>query len=101
MRTAPILVSLVAGLAVAGCDAQQAAPAEGGGAAGEVLGGSISDDMLPIEQLRSQPPQAEIVPEEGASTGIETDVEVEAGTEAPTAAETPEPAAQEAPAAAE
>ena len=47
-------------LALAACDQQAAdAPAEQGGAAsGEVLPGSISDAMIPLEQLESQAPLA-------------------------------------------
>ncbi|MBH5323528.1 hypothetical protein [Aurantiacibacter sediminis] len=36
-------------------------------ASGEVLEGTISDDMIPLDQLRSQPPLAEPDPEEGGS----------------------------------
>ncbi|MDJ0641829.1 MAG: hypothetical protein QNJ15_03340 [Erythrobacter sp.] len=32
---------------------------QGGEVAGDVLGGSISDDMIPLEELRSQSPPAE------------------------------------------
>lgn len=32
---------------------------QGGQATGDVLGGSISDDMIPLEELRSQSPPAE------------------------------------------
>jgi len=47
-------------LALAACEQQAAdAPAEQGGAAsGEVLPGSISDAMIPLEQLESQAPLA-------------------------------------------
>lgn len=49
---------LLAGLA-AGCTPEASAPAEQGGkAAGEVLGGSISDAMIPLEQLESEAPPA-------------------------------------------
>lgn len=48
-----------------GCSEQETAPAEqGGAAAGEVLGGSISDAMIPLEQLESQAP---LVPRAAAS----------------------------------
>ncbi|WP_143737081.1 hypothetical protein [Erythrobacter tepidarius] len=41
------------------CTGEAGAPAERGGkAAGEVLGGSISDAMIPLEQLDSQAPLA-------------------------------------------
>jgi hypothetical protein len=46
-------------LALAGCKDDVAAPAEKGGeATGEVLGGEISDAMIPLEQLTSQAPLA-------------------------------------------
>jgi hypothetical protein len=47
-------------LALAACEQQAAdAPAQQGGAAsGEVLPGSISDAMIPLEQLDSQAPLA-------------------------------------------
>lgn len=51
------------------CEEQEAeAPretAQGGEAAGEVLGGTISDDMLPLERLRSQSPPMEREPGDG------------------------------------
>lgn len=46
-------------VALAACEQQAAAPAEqGSAAAGEVLPGSISDAMVPLEQLDSQAPLA-------------------------------------------
>ena len=52
-------VILAVALALAGCKDDVAAPAEKGGeAAGEVLGGDISDAMIPLEQLTSQAPLA-------------------------------------------
>ena len=52
-------------LCLAACEEQAAAPAEQGGAAsGEVLAGSISDAMIPLDQLESQAPLAprQVVP---------------------------------------
>ncbi|MEW4448775.1 hypothetical protein [Qipengyuania sp. JC766] len=48
-------------LAIAGCNSETSGPAESGaesgkGAEGEVLGGTIDDSMIPLDQLRSQPP---------------------------------------------
>ncbi|PKP66118.1 MAG: hypothetical protein CVT85_03845 [Alphaproteobacteria bacterium HGW-Alphaproteobacteria-7] len=52
-----VILALV--LALAGCKDDVAAPAEKGGeATGEVLGGDISDAMIPLEQLESQAPLA-------------------------------------------
>lgn len=50
-------ISAVCALALAGCG--ESAPERGSDerqAAGEVLGGTISDAMLPLDQLRSQSP---------------------------------------------
>lgn len=52
-------------LLVAACTDEAAAPTDAGGeAAGEVLGGEISDAMIPLEQLESQAPLA---PRQGPS----------------------------------
>lgn len=61
---AALLPTAVAGaLAVAACgdDAEEPTQANGRSAAGEVLEGSVSDEMLPYDRLRSQPPLAEMV----------------------------------------
>ena len=55
----------VAALALAGCQAEKK-PATKGSAGGEVLAGSASDAMLPIDTVRSQPPLA---PRPTASAG--------------------------------
>ena len=54
-RGFPLVLALALGLAACGDDAAEA-PAEGDerGARGEVLGGTISDDMIPLDQLQSQ-----------------------------------------------
>lgn len=55
-RAAPLLALA---LLAAGCTDEASGPAaRGGEAAGEVLGGSISDAMIPLEQLDSQAPLA-------------------------------------------
>jgi len=60
-----VIMALAAGaLTLAGCSPEETIeeeePVEEGGAvSGDVLGGSISDDMLPLEALRSQSPPAE------------------------------------------
>ena len=98
---------LVTGLVIAGALAlsacgDEAAPgdqtvAQGGKAAGEVLGGTISDDMLPLDTLRSQAPPAEIAPEDGGTAGDDTagDDDAEAGSDDTADSET---SADEAPA---
>ncbi len=52
-------------LSAAACEDQAAVPAEQGrAAAGEVLAGSVSDAMIPLDQLESQAPLAprQVVP---------------------------------------
>lgn len=57
MTRAALLITLC--LAAAACQDRSADPAqEGAGASGEVLEGSISDAMIPLEQLNSQAPLA-------------------------------------------
>jgi hypothetical protein len=89
-------------LLAAACDDTPAAPAEkGGAAAGEVLGGSISDAMIPLEQLDSEAPlaprqsaspadldaeQPEVTPVEGVEGAAPAE-----GAEAAPAAPAPEP----------
>ena len=69
-RTAKTLaLALPAALLLAGCNGETA-PAEQTGEAeesGEVLEGTISDAMLPLDQVRSQAPQADPEPETGDS----------------------------------
>ncbi|KPP88935.1 hypothetical protein [Erythrobacter sp. HL-111] len=61
--------ALAAALLLAACEDEAVeAPREtgqGGEAAGEVLGGTISDEMVPLERLRSQSPPLEPEPGEG------------------------------------
>jgi hypothetical protein len=66
-----LAILLIVGLA-AGCTPEASTPTErGGAAAGEVLGGSISDAMIPLEQLESEAPPA---PREAPKT---TDIDAE------------------------
>lgn len=56
MKRFPVLALA---LLVAACGDQAAAPAEQGGeASGEVLAGSVSDAMIPLDQLKSEAPLA-------------------------------------------
>jgi hypothetical protein len=73
IRTAlPALVLLAAA-----CTEEPSAPAQQGGeAAGEVLGGSISDDMIPLEQLASEAP---LMPRQNAAPGAPPAGDEEAG----------------------
>lgn len=64
---------LALSLALAACEQQAAAPAaQGGAASGEVLPGSISDAMIPLEQLDSQAPLA---PRQARTVGEDIDAE--------------------------
>ena len=96
-RAIAVLALPLACLALAGCDkdpevAEDAA--EEGNVSGEVLEGTISDDMLPLDELRSAAPPAEVVPEAGASGAASSSSPAEQAGAAPA-----EPAAQaEAPA---
>jgi hypothetical protein len=90
-------------LLVAGCGDQSAVPTEQGGAAsGEVLPGSISDAMIPLDQIDSQaplaPPQAlpsgdvdGAQPEVTPAPGVES-APANEGAEAAPAAPAPDPA---------
>ena len=62
----PVLVSALIGLALVGCqEKKQAAPSHAT-AVGEVLPGSASDAMLPVDTVRSQPPLAPKVEPSGS-----------------------------------
>ncbi|GMM93473.1 hypothetical protein [Qipengyuania sp. MTN3-11] len=60
-------------LLLAGCQDEAPVPTEadtGREAAGEVLGGTISDDMLPLDRLRSQSPPLRVTESaDGAASG--------------------------------
>lgn len=57
----------IALLALSACDREQE-PATKGVAQGKILERSISDDMLPYDTVRSQPPRLEPEPEPGTSS---------------------------------
>ncbi|MBO6945289.1 hypothetical protein [Altererythrobacter sp.] len=67
-------------------------------AEGEVLGGSISDDMLPLDQLRSQSPvireqSVTVSEDDDGSTTVETTVTVTSGDGAESQPAPPQPPA--------
>lgn len=64
-------------------------------AEGEVLGGTISDSMIPLDQLRSQSPLLRVVPSEGGATESAdgNDAAADAADPAPEADAAPEPPA--------
>jgi hypothetical protein len=94
------LALLLLACLVAACTPEASAPAEqGGAAAGEVLGGSISDAMIPLDELESEAPPA---PREGPTT-IDIDAEQPVvtpmpGINDPAPSEVPEAGAPAAPA---
>lgn len=63
-----IVTALFALSALAGCQDKKQVPVQGT-AGGEVLPGSASDAMLPIDTVRSQPPLAPKAEPSGAKTG--------------------------------
>ncbi|MEO0464654.1 MAG: hypothetical protein AAF127_16125 [Pseudomonadota bacterium] len=72
------MIAAIAALTLAGCTQEEAvAPVEEGEtntqASGEVLGGTISDDMLPLESLESQSPPAERAAQGSRGASPETD----------------------------
>ena len=83
-RLALIAVAPLVLLAACGDDAEVSTEDDGREASGEVLEGSISDAMLPIDQVRSQAPQREPDPAESGNDGTSV------ATEAPADAETAE-----------
>lgn len=57
MNRAVLLLAL--SLSLAACEQQAAAPAEQGGqATGQILEGSVSDAMIPLDELKSEAPLA-------------------------------------------
>ncbi len=94
-------VLLAACFVLAACDAEAPAVADdtGRAATGDVLEGSISDEMLPVESLSSQPPVAAPLPSEASSDGPADDDEPGERVTAPSAPDAAEPAPEpEAPA---
>ncbi|QYU69716.1 hypothetical protein J4558_06185 [Leptolyngbya sp. 15MV] len=93
MATGRALAVLAASaLALAACDRSDPAQGESGTRAeGEVLGGSISDEMIPLDQLRSQSPPlrpeatggAAATTGEAAAPEAETTGEADGGEPAP------------------
>lgn len=100
MKPAPLHTLLIIGLAVslAGCGSDSAAP-EGDNreAGGEVLEGSITDEMIPLDQLQSQGESAEPEGEDGEDNGSASASDVDDAEAAP--AEEPAEAAGDEPAA--
>ena len=96
------LYALALTLALGACGSDKApATAESAGAQGEIQGGTISDEMLPLDELRSQSPPVKPSTEEvGAGRPVGEDqtdseaAEQEASGEEPESEEADEPAAE-------
>lgn len=71
MRPIRFALPLAALMALSGCDWFGEAEQEAAGnASGDVLPGSVSDEMIPVQDLRSQPPVLAPAPGEGGSAGV-------------------------------
>lgn len=68
-----LLLPLPAAIMLAACQAGSSDEDDGRAASGEVLEGTISDAMLPLDTVRSQPPLAE--PRAAASARASDDAE--------------------------
>jgi hypothetical protein len=82
-------------LLLAACEDKPAAPAEQGGAAsGEILQGSVSDAMIPLDQLKSEAPLAPRQAPVDTAAGLDGEqpdvVPVDGVDAAPAAADVPE-----------
>ena len=99
LKLAPALIAPL--LLLAGCEEEAAevdTSATGGKAAGEILGGTISDDMLPLEELTSTSPPAERSPAtsgEGEATDAGDEAAETPEAEAPSEAPAPDTGAEE------
>lgn len=97
-RTAVLLAAGAVLLSACGDDtpAEETEAEAGRNAQGEVLGGTISDDMLPLDRLRSQAPSIREEPASQAATPAASEGEADGaegdGEAAP--AETAEPVAE-------
>ena len=92
-------LALMLGLGVGACQGEKAP--EQNGAAGEILPASVSDAMLPLDTVRSQPPLAPQVDPggrpgdraHGTPDGSDEEADAEASEPAPAASGTTAPAA--------
>jgi hypothetical protein len=63
-------IAALMALTLAACGSDKApAAAEGADAQGEILGGTISDDMLPLDELKSKSPPMKPAPGESGGPG--------------------------------
>lgn len=93
MQGMKFVFPLALALVLAACDgpADQRGSSDDRAAEGEVLGGTISDEMLPLESVQSQSPSLRVAPAPTPSDEVEA--EDGAGAEGEGAA-TPAPAAE-------
>ena len=97
MRPAMIVSALAIGALLVGCGDKDGAPAgpERRSAAGEVLGGEVTDAMIPLDKIRStSPPAPRPIGPAGNATSNSSTGESDAEDE-PDAADGAEPAAEE------
>ncbi len=106
MKTRLNSAMLIPLIFLAGCEEESApepeSAATGGKVAGEVLGGTITDDMLPLEELTSTSPPAEPTvttitqtrSRDGDETTVETTVESTTGEDGPPPPPPPAPPEQ-------
>ena len=92
MKRLALAVSLLSLTLLAGCGGEQKKDKTAGTAGGEILPGSASDAMLPLDTVRSQPPLAPKAegsgkPGDKASDGADGDAPQAAPTEPAAAAE--------------
>lgn len=67
-RVSALAPSMALALSLAACSADKSPDAaEGADAQGEILGGTISDSMLPLDQLKSESPPMKPAPEKSGS----------------------------------
>ena len=83
LRLSRLAIAATAVALLAACGEEPSSSEDSRAATGEVLEGTISDAMLPVDQVRSQPP---LVAPRARSTGADDADEAEAG-EGPGAAE--------------
>lgn len=78
-RVSALAPSMALALSLAACSADKSPDAaEGADAQGEILGGTISDSMLPLDQLKSESPPMKPAPEKsGSADAAEEDPEPE------------------------
>ncbi len=93
VRVHALAVSLLSLTLLAGCGSEQKKDKTAGTAGGEILPGSTSDAMLPLDTVRSQPPLAPKV-EGSGKPGAKTEEEAaDTPSDAAPAAAPEEPAA--------